>query len=188
MKISVLVVAALLLVPTLVCAQNTLNDQINAVDAAQRRQQAAEMAAQQAQRIAQEAYERRVADQQRAAAASQKQREDAVIAAQKQRQEAALTEQKRKDDEILADKRRDQSYQDKLRDLDVQQKMLAIEAEKARVARVNEYIDQDLKEKAAHTDVVQSNADATRDLSSGTKTLLEKTGEAEVKSQSGLFK
>jgi hypothetical protein len=93
-----------------------------------------------------------------------------------------------KEAEAEADKKRDQGYQDQLRALDVQQKALAVEAEKARVARSNEYIDQELKEKAAQTDVIKSEADSNRDLSQGTKTLLEKTGDAEVKSQSGLFK
>lgn len=176
------------LIPTIVCAQSTLSDQINAVEAAQHRQQAAEMAAQAAQRAAQQAYERRVYEQQRSAAALQKQREEAAMASINRREDAAFTEQRRKEEEFLSDKKRDQAYQDQLRALDIQQKVLAVEAEKARIARVNDYIDQDIKERAARTDVVQSNADATRNVSSGTKTLLEKTGEAEVKSQSGLFR
>lgn len=199
-----------LVAPSIAWAQNTLTDQINAVDAAQRRQQAAEIARQAAQQAAQRADERRVAEDRRAAAALQKQREDAAAAVQKQheetaaatqqrreqaaavaqqkREEMALTEQKKKEEEIIADKRRQQEYEDKLRDLEIQQRTVAVQADKAKLARVNEYIDQDLKAKAAITDVVQSDADATRNISAGTKTLLEKTGEAEVKSQSGLFK
>jgi hypothetical protein len=187
MKIGLLL-AALSLNPTIVFAQNTLSDQINAVDAAQNRQRAAAMAAEATQRAAQQGYERRLLDQQKATAALRQQREEAAASLQRQREEAVLAERRKQQEEVAADKRRDQAYQDKLRDLDVQQRTLAVEAEKARVARANEYIDQDLKEQAARTDVVQSNADATRNVSAGAKTLLEKTGEAEVKSQSGFFR
>jgi hypothetical protein len=151
-------------------AQPSLSDQINAVGAAQEQHEAAERAAQQA-------YERRMAEQQRAATAA---------AERRQAEESALKRQKL--DDALLDKKRDQNYEDQLRELEVQKRALAVEAEKARVTRANEYIDQELKEKAASTDVIKSQADATRNISEGTKTLLEKTGEAEVKSQSGLFK
>lgn len=129
-------------------AQGTLSEQINAVDAAQKEEEAAERAAQQAQ-------------------------------------ERKLTQRKA---EMLAEKQRDQAHEDKLRDLDVQERALQIEAEKARVARQNDFIDQELKERAAVTDVIKSHADANRNLSEGTKTLLEKKGEAEVKKESGMFR
>jgi sulfur carrier protein ThiS len=130
-----------------------------------------------AHEAAHRAYEQHLA-QQRAAAQAQEEERRAAAAARQQQKEA----------EAAADKKRDQTYQDQLRALDVQQRSLAVEAEKARVSRSNEYIDQELKAKAAETDVVKSQADSNRNLSEGAKTLLEKTGDAEVKSQSGWFK
>lgn len=169
-------------------AQNTLTDQINAVDAAQARQQAAIRAQQEAQRAAELAYQRQQQEQQRAAVAAQRRREEAAAAQQKQREEAAAAEKYRQGQEAAADKKRDQDYQDQLRNIEIEQKKISLEEEKAKQARINEYIDQDLKEKSANTDVIQSNADANRNISSGEKTFLEKKGEAEIKSQSGIFK
>ena len=85
------------------------------------------------------------------------------------------------EDQQAADKLRDQNYEDQLRALEIEQKKLDLQSEQAKVARSNEYIDQDLKSEAAKTDFVQSQADANRNVSSGIKTLLEKTGDAEVK-------
>ena len=67
-------------------------------------------------------------------------------------------------------------------------KRIGIRKEEARLKREDDFIDQELKEKAANTDVGQSQADVNRNLSSGQKTLLEKVGEAEVKKNSGFFK
>jgi len=170
-------VAICVAAPCMAHAQGSLTDQINAVDAAQKRQQSAEAAAQAAQRAAQQAYERRLADQQRASLELQKQHEAAVLA-----------EQARLRDENRADKYRDQVYQDQMRKIELERKQIEIDMEKARLARINEFIDQDLKSKAAETDVVQSGADANRNISSGAKSLLEKTGDAAVKKESGFFK
>ncbi len=147
MKIYTLIATSLLIAGN-AYAQDSLMEQINAVEAAQKQEEAAERAAQQAQ-------ERKIA--QRKA-------------------------------EMLADKQRDQTHEDKLRELDVQERALQIEAEKARVARQNDFIDQELKERQAVTDVIKSHADVNRNLSEGTKTLLEKKGEAEVKKESGVFR
>lgn len=155
----VTLMATLLLVYFSAYAQQSLVDQIDAVDAAQTQEQQME------------------AQQQRAA-----------IARAKQKYAAAVALQQKKEADALADKKREQAYQDQLRVLDVQRKALEVEAEKARVARTNEYIDQELKAQAAQTDAVQSQADANRNISSGTKTLLEDTGKAEVESQSGFFR
>lgn len=169
MKRAILTVAIAALGSPNVYAQSSLNDQINAVSAVQDQNEAAQEAAQQQQA-------RRWEEQQKAAQA---------VAAQ--RQAAARAYQQQKEAEALAEKKRDQDYQDKLRDLDIQAKTLDVAAEKARVARSNEYIDEELKEKAAQTDVIKSKADSTRDISEGTKTLLEKTGDAEVAKESGIF-
>jgi DNA-binding helix-hairpin-helix protein with protein kinase domain len=163
-------------------AQMSLTDQINAVDAAQKRREDDERAAQAAQRAAQQTYERRLAEQRRASAAAEASRRAEEAQAQKQREDAAWAEQQRKEAEALSDKQREQQYQDQLRALDLEEKTLRIEAQKARVARTNEYIDQELKEKSARTDVIQSTADSSRNISSGAKTFLEKTGKAEIES------
>ncbi|WP_428395959.1 DUF5384 family protein [Lichenicoccus sp.] len=64
--------------------------------------------------------------------------------------------------------------------MEIQQETLHLQAEKNLVARENEYIDRDLAQKSADTDVTRSLADSNRNLSLGMKTLLEKTGDAEV--------
>ena len=79
--------------------------------------------------------------------------------------------------EKLNDKKREQDYEDQLR-------ALQVEALKTRVARENDVIDQELKEKAARTDVIKSEADSNRHISEGAKTLMEKEGEARVKKNS----
>lgn len=52
---------------------------------------------------------------------------------------------------------------------------------KARVNRKDDFIDQELKRESAKTDVIQSGADSARNISSGTKNLMEREGEARVK-------
>lgn len=178
----------ILAAPTVAFGQTSLNDQISAVEAAQKRQENQQQSEQSAQRAAQQAYERRLIEQQRAGLAAQNARraEDAQV--RRQQEEAIQVQQQRKEAEALDDKLREHHYEDQLRSLEIQEKMLRLDAAKARVARTNEFIDQELKGKSAETDVIQSKADSSRNLSSGTKTLLEKTGEAEVKKQSGVFK
>lgn len=164
-------------------AQSSLSDQINAVSAAQDRQQAAA-------RAAQDAYQRQV-DQQRAAEA----------AAQREHERTAAAAQARHDQEIAAARARDHAYQDQLRQLEVQRQQLElqkqqlqmqgeqaqVDMQRARTARANDYIDQELKAKAAQTDVTQSEADSNRNISGGVKTLMEKNGEAAVRKETGIF-
>lgn len=158
----------------------SLQDQLAAVAAAENSanaQQRAQDDARQAQ------YDREVraerAQQARAAAASAER--------QRQRNAAAAAERSRMIAEQQADKKRDQNYEDEMRQLQIEQQKLALKRESARVARENEYIDQDLKSRAAHTDVVQSEADANRNISQGGKTLLQSEGEARVKKASSWF-
>ncbi|WP_449430636.1 DUF5384 family protein [Pseudomonas putida] len=114
------------------------------------------------------------AQQQRAAA----QRAAAQRAAEKQ--QAQATERKRV-------QTREEGYEDELRSLELEERRLKLQAKKAQVARANDYIDAELRDSAARTDVIQSNADASRNLTSGTKSLLEDSGKAEVKRAGGLF-
>jgi hypothetical protein len=151
-------------------AQSSLTDQINAVHEVELRQQAADQAAAAAWQAEREA-ERNKRDQARAAYfADQKARADARAA------------------QALADKKRDQNYEDQQREVALEEQKLKLQMLKAKADRANEYVDQDLHREAAQTDVIQSQADASRNLSEGGKSLLQSTGEAEVKDASGWFK
>jgi len=74
-----------------------------------------------------------------------------------------------------------------LRALELEERRLALQAKKAKVARANDYIDAELRDSAARTDVIQSNADSARNVTSGAKSLLEDSGKAEVKRAGSLF-
>ena len=82
---------------------------------------------------------------------------------------------------------REESFEDELRALELEERRLELQAKRARAARANDYIDAELRESAAKTDVIQSDADALRNLSSGTKALLEDSGKAEVNRSNRLF-
>ena len=91
------------------------------------------------------------------------------------------------DAEATADKKRDQSYEDELRSLEIQKQKLALAKEEARVKRENEFIDQELKHKAAQTDVVQSEADANRNMTEGGRDLMKSVGKAEENKSDSWF-
>jgi hypothetical protein len=77
-----------------------------------------------------------------------------------------------------ADKLRDQAYGDQLRSIQIQEEQTQLDMDKAKAARANQYIDQDLNRQRAETDVVQSNADSNRNVSSGIKNLLSNSAPA----------
>lgn len=127
--------------------------------------------------------------------AQEKQQEDAwreerrqrIDAARQRRAQAVARENARKakrDAEIAADKKRDREYEDKLRAIELEKQRLELEAKTARVKRENEFLDQDLKERAARTDAIQSEADARRNISTGSKELLQSEGKAREKEAS----
>lgn len=95
--------------------------------------------------------------------------------------------QDKRDAEASMDKKRDQGYEDELRSLEVQKQKLALAKEEARVKRENEFIDQELKSKAAQTDVTQSEADANRNISEGGRDLLQSEGKAREKKSDSWF-
>lgn len=64
---------------------------------------------------------------------------------------------------------------------------LALAKEEARVKRENEFIDQELKHKAAQTDVVQSEADANRNMTEGGRDLMKSVGKAEENKSESWF-
>ena len=88
----------------------------------------------------------------------------------------------------MADKKRDQDYEDKLRALQLKDKELDIKMKEARANRADEFVDAELAHEKAKIDKVQSEADANRLEAQGNKALKEKVGEAEIKAHSGLFK
>lgn len=157
-------------------AQTDLTSQINAVNSAITQQKDAEAAAQAARA---EKYHQWELQQQRQAAQAAK-----AAAAARAREQARL-------DRIAAQRQaqaaKEEQYQDQLRDLSLQQKKLQLQAEQVQVMRENDMIDQKLKRESAETDLVQSRADANRNVSQGAKTLLEDTGKARVKKESGWF-
>ncbi|MDU7958844.1 MAG: DUF5384 family protein, partial [Escherichia coli] len=58
---------------------------------------------------------------------------------------------------------------------------------KPRVKRENEFIDQELKHKVAQTDVVQSEADANRNMTEGGRDLMKSVGKAEENKSDSWF-
>jgi len=164
------------LFPVIASAQTTISSQIDAVANAENQEEAQQQALYKAQ---QEAYQRSITLRERAA---EKQR---ALAAANARYKAQ---------EVMADKKREQNYEDKNRDLDLEERKLRLQSEKIRVARENDFIDRDLGKQDAENDVIRSKADVNRNLSSGEKSLLEKNGnkaelegQAAVKKESGWF-
>ena len=72
---------------------------------------------------------------------------------------------------------REEAFEDELRALELE----------GFLARANDYIDAELRDQAARTDVIQSEADSLRNVTSGTKALLEDAGQAEVNRSKRLF-
>lgn len=149
--------------------QRSLSDQIDAVGAAQDRDL-------ERQNAARRAYQEQVAREQEA-------QRKAALAVQNRK----LAEEKAAREEASADKKRDQSYEDQLRALQLRQaeeaqkveeqkSALELERLKTRTSRENEFEDRELKKQDAQTDVIQSEADSKRNMSSGSKSLLEGAG------------
>ena len=105
-----------------------------------------------------------------------------LLAAQKKAkaEEAVKSEQ-------LADKYRDQAYQDQLRQLEIKRQLIALDKEGTRANRENDVIDAELKQKQAQTNVTQSKANASTNISEGTKALLQDTGKAKINQSNNWF-
>lgn len=108
----------------------------------------------------------------------------AVAARESQRLAAQSALRAKREADKAADKKRDQSYEDQLRAVELENKRLELQAKATRVKRENDFVDQDLKERAARTDVIQSEADARRNITSGSKELLQSEGKAREKKAS----
>ena len=138
-------------------------------------------AASEAERIRQASAER-ARDEARSAA---DRRQRAV--AQQAAQQKAFEQRKAQELEHKRVQTREEGFEDEQRALDLEERRLALQAKRARAARTNDYIDAELRDSAARTDVIQSEADSARNVTSGAKSLLEDTGKAEVNRSSRLF-
>lgn len=152
-------------------------DQLHQVEQQQQQAEAARQAELQRQ------YETERARQ--AAQAAEYQRKK--LAAEQQAQARRQAERKEQQAENKRLQERSERLEDEDRALALEERRLKLEAMKARAARTNDYIDAELRESAAKTDVIQSEADATRNISSGAKSMMEDTGEAQVNRSKKLF-
>jgi hypothetical protein len=95
--------------------------------------------------------------------------------AREERVKEAAAQEKAKNDERLKDKARIQAQEDEEHALEMEQKRAKVEETKAisaaKAARAKDYVDADLSKQKAETDVIQSNADANRNISEGAKEL-----------------
>lgn len=125
-------------------------------------------------------YRRQVAAAQAKTAASEAISRGNRLAAQKHAAERAAAERQAKVQDSNRLRARAENAEDEDRSLDIEERKLHLQALKAKTDRSNDYIDAELHNSAAKTDVIQSNADATRNVSSGAKALLEDSGKADV--------
>lgn len=117
----------------------------------------------------------------------------AQIAAQQKAKAAAAAAKVRqaKEDERLADKARDQGYENELRALAIEEKRMELAHKKAMLEAqskaADKYVEQDLNVRKAATDVIQSQADANRNITKGIQNNLESQGKAEEKRAGNWF-
>lgn len=181
---AVVAAGAIVLCATVAAAQPTPQNQLDAIAAVQAEAQARQ---QEAARAAQWRAWQQQQQQQANWRTAEQARHAEAMAAMRARAEAAsraAAEKSRKEAEAAAARKRDDTYVDQLRDMELQRQQLAIDAQKARVARANEYIDRELKKQDAETDVTQSVADTNRNLSAGARKEMEDRGAAAVKHES----
>jgi hypothetical protein len=97
----------------------------------------------------------------------------------KQQREAAAKERDKKE-----------AYNDELKKMALEEKQLELQVKKAKVKRADDYIDQELNREKAKTDVIQSDADANRNVSTGAKNMMTGIGKGEENKTKGwsLFK
>jgi Family of unknown function (DUF5384) len=169
-----LLAVAIVIAPLGARAQ-TLQDQIDSVYRAQQQEEGRQRAAYDAQQ-----------------AELRRQRQE-QIAAENARIAAAAALQRQREAAAQADRQRNQTYEDQLRDLNIERQKAALEALKARAARENDYINADIARRSAETDVVKSEAertrseaDSNRNVSSGIKDYLDQSGAAAVEQAGSL--
>ncbi|EGI6724814.1 hypothetical protein IGX55_004433 [Escherichia coli] len=159
---------------------NSLQEQLSAVAQAEQQGKAEEQRLMDIQREKIE-ENKRLEQKRRERARAEANRRSAIASAERK------AHRERIEAELKADKNRDQKYEDELRKLEIEKQKLALAREEARVKRENEFIDQELKNKAAQTDVIQSHADSNRNISEGGKDLMKSEGKAREKEAGGWF-
>lgn len=155
---------------------STLDAQIEAVKVEQDRERAAEKT-----RLA-ELHQ--VEDMRRA---DQRRQEEVAARAQKRHDQAIATQQAKAREERQREAAHKQAYEDQRREIQLERERTELAVMKARAARSNEYIDRELRGYDAQTDAIKSEADATRNLSEGGKSLLQDAGKAQLQKASGWF-
>lgn len=174
-----LIALSLILIASSVSAQS-LQDQLATIDQVQQDRVAAEQAAQRKAEAEMKAEEERAQKEYQA-----QERKEARARAAAAAKSAARA--KVKTEAALADKHRDQSYEDQLRELELERQKAELAALKAKAKRADDYIDSELKQQDAETDNVQAKADATRNVSEGAKSMMTSEGKAKEKKASGWF-
>lgn len=159
---------------------NSLQEQLSAVAQAEQQGKAEEQRLMDIQREKIE-ENKRLEQKRRERARAEANRRAAIASAERK------AHRERIEAELKADKNRDQKYEDELRKLEIEKQKLALAREEARVKRENEFIDHELKNKAAQTDVIQSHADSNRNISEGGKDLMKSEGKAREKEAGGWF-
>lgn len=152
-------------------------DAQNRLDQQKAERLAKEEAQRQAQLAAQRAHEQKIAK---------------IAAAQRAKQAAAQAAARQaKENERLADKARDQNYEDELRALALEEKRMELAHKKAMLEAqskaADKYVEQDLNVRKAAADVIQSQADANRNVTEGIRDNLQKNGDAQIKQAGKLW-
>ncbi|MBK7491750.1 MAG: DUF5384 family protein [Nitrosomonas sp.] len=169
-------------------AQTSLQDQIHAMKSIEQEAIAAQQARQVEIKIRQEETQRkeaqrfaeeRILREKQHAEAQRQQR----LAAEKAENLAKLEKQ-----EVLNDKKRDQSFEDELRKLELEERKLELQRKSKRANREDDFIDQELNRGKAVTDVIQSEADATRNASEGARDLMKGVGQGAANKNKDWFK
>lgn len=177
------------------CAASTahaqsMQEQLNAINAAESEIKATQDARRREymrQQEQQAAAERAKRAEEQAIAQKQRESEEAHRRAASEKAEAAARQQR---EAVAKEKQRNQTYEDELRKMALEEKQLELQTKKAKVKRADDYIDQELNREKARTDVIQSEADATRNVSTGAKNMMTGIGKGEENKSKGwsLFK
>lgn len=102
----------------------------------------------------------------------EKKRIDAAQAAERDRMALVRERQAREEKE----KSRNRAFEDEQRRLDLMDRKADLATKRARADRSNDYIDRELSREDAKTNVVNSNADANRNLSEGGRDMMRGIG------------
>lgn len=127
-------------------------------------------------------------EQEKKIAESRRQHAAALATERKLKEAKAQAQYEKIESERIADKKREQEYENLKRQLEIEEMKIQLSKKRKRAEREDDFIDIELKHVQAQTDILRSEADAQRNISEGAKELMIKSGEAEVKKNSGWFK